>query len=51
MTYIPNKVGMVSVEDSQRILRAIFPNYPDLMPCNGIPILEPIAPSVEKTEV
>ncbi len=26
MTYILNNVGMVSIEDSRRILRAIFPN-------------------------
>jgi len=49
MTYIPNQAGMVSVEDSYRILRAIFPNYPDLTPCNPRPNLEPLAPSVEKT--
>ena len=45
MTYIPNNVGMVSIEDSHRILRAIFPNYPELKPCNPAPRLEPIAPS------
>ena len=43
MTYIPNKVGMASIEDSRRILRAIFPNYPELKPCHPAPILEPIA--------
>jgi len=48
MTYIPNYVGMVSTEDSRRILRAIFPNYPELKPCNPGPALEPIAPSPEK---
>ena len=26
MTYLQNNVGMVSIEDSRRILRAIFPN-------------------------
>ena len=46
MTCIPNNVGMVSIEDSHRILRAIFPNYPELKPCNPAPILEPIAPSL-----
>jgi len=45
MTYIPNNAGMVSVEDSHRILRAIFPNYPDLTPCYPAPTLEPVAPS------
>jgi len=48
MTYIPNQVGMVSIEDAHRILRAIFPDYPDLKPCNPAPILEPIAPSPVK---
>lgn len=45
MTYAPNRVGMVSTEDSRRILRAIFPNYPDLTPCHPAPSLEPVAPS------
>lgn len=49
MTYTANKVGMVSVEDARRILRAIFPNYPELRPCNAVPTLEPIAPSPVKT--
>lgn len=47
MTYIPKHVGMVSIEDSRRILRAIFPNYPELTPCCSAPILEPIALSSE----
>jgi len=45
MTYIPNNAGMLSIEDSRRILRAIFPNYPDLTPCYPAPTLEPVAPS------
>jgi len=48
MTYIPNHVGMVSIEDARRILRAIFPNYPELKPCNPAPALEPVAPSAAK---
>jgi hypothetical protein len=44
MTYIPNPAGLVSIEDAQRIMRAIFPNYPDLRPCNPVPILEAAAP-------
>ena len=48
MTYIPNHVGMVSTEDSRRILRAIFPNYPELKPRYPVPALEPIAPSPEE---
>jgi hypothetical protein len=45
MTYMPGKTGMVSVEDGYRILRAIFPNYPELRPCNPAPSLEPVAMS------
>jgi hypothetical protein len=35
---------MLSVEDSRRILSVIFPNYPELKPCNPAPTLEAIAP-------
>jgi len=45
MTYIPNNAGMVSIEDARRILHTIFPNYPELTPCNRTPNLEPIQPS------
>ncbi len=48
MTYIPNYAGWVSTEDSRRLLHAIFPNYPELNPCNAVPTLEPIALSREK---
>jgi len=41
---MPNNAGMVSVEDSRRILCTIFPNYPELKPCNPAPPLEPITP-------
>jgi hypothetical protein len=43
MTYLPNPAGLVSIEDAHRILHAIFPNYPDLTPCNPVPPLEPTA--------
>ncbi len=49
MTYIPIRAGMVSIEDSRRILHAIFPNYPELKPCNPAPVLEPVVPSLVKT--
>jgi len=49
--YVPNSAGMVSVEDSSRILRAIFPNYPQLKPCHPTPTLEPIAGSPVTTPV
>jgi len=51
MTYVPNSAGMVSIEDSSRILRAIFPNYPELKPCHLAPTLEPIAPFPVNTPV
>ncbi len=44
MTYIPTKDGFMRVEDSERLLRAIFPNYPSLEPCYPCPPLEAIAP-------
>jgi len=47
MTYIPSRFGMVSVEDARRILRAIFPNYPELTPCHPAPTLEPITPPIK----
>jgi hypothetical protein len=40
---------MLSVEDSRRILSAIFPKYPELKPCNPAPLLEPIATPPLKT--
>ena len=49
MTYIPSNTGLVSIEDSRRILRAIFPNYPELRPCNPASALEPLAPLPIKT--
>jgi len=50
-TYVLNSAGMVSIEDSSRILRAIFPNYPELKPCHPAPTLDPIAPSPINTPV
>lgn len=44
MTYTRNNLGMVSIEDAFRILHLIFPNYPELKPCNPTPTLEPLAP-------
>jgi hypothetical protein len=44
MTYIPTQSGFMNLEDSEKLLRAIFPNYPILEPCNRAPSLEPILP-------
>ena len=43
MTFIPTKAGFMRLEDSEKLLRAIFPNYPKLEPHNPAPRLEPIS--------
>ena len=45
MTYIPTQSGFMNLEDSAKLLRAIFPNYPTLIPCHHVPPLDPIARS------
>jgi hypothetical protein len=42
MTFIPTQSGFMRLEDSEKLLRAIFPNYPSLEPCCAAPRLEPI---------
>jgi hypothetical protein len=42
MTYIPTQTDFMRLEDSEKLLRAIFPNYPSLEPCHSAPRLEPI---------
>ena len=32
MTFIPTQSGFMNLEDSEKLLRAIFPNYPSLEP-------------------
>jgi hypothetical protein len=41
MTYIPTQNGFMNLEDSEKLLRLIFPNYPTLQPCYPGPPLEP----------
>ena len=41
MTFIPTQNGFMSLEDSEKLLRLIFPNYPSLEPCRPAPRLEP----------
>ena len=41
MTFIPTQTGFMRLEDSERLLRVIFPNYPTLEPCYPAPRLEP----------
>ena len=40
MTYIPTQAGFMQLQDSARLLRMVFPNYPELQPCNAVPVLE-----------
>ena len=43
MTFIPTQTGFMRLEDSEKLLRAIFPNYPSLEPHYSAPPLEPMA--------
>ena len=40
MTYIPTQLGFMRLEDSEKLLRLISPNYPSLEPCHPGPRLE-----------
>jgi len=40
--FIPTQTGFMRLEDSEKLLRLIFPNYPNLQPCHPAPRLEPI---------
>ncbi len=42
MTYIPTQNGFMNLEDSAKLLHAIFPNYPSLEPRYPVPRLEPV---------
>ena len=42
MTFVPTQTGFMRLQDSGKLLRAIFPNYPSLEPCHSAPRLEPI---------
>ena len=48
MTFIPTQTGFMRLEDSEKLLRAIFPNYPSLVPCVSAPRLEPIPQGSQK---
>ena len=43
MTYIPTQTGFMNLEDSEKLLRLIFPNYPNLEPRHPAPPLEPLS--------
>jgi len=40
--FTPTQAGFMRLEDSQKLLSAIFPNWPSLEPCRPAPRLEPI---------
>ena len=42
MTFIFTQNGFMCLEDSEKLLRAIFPNYPTLEPRYPAPALESI---------
>jgi hypothetical protein len=42
MTFIPTQTGFMRLEDSEKLLRHIFPNYPSLESCHSALRLEPI---------
>lgn len=44
MTYIPTQTGLMNLENSEKLLRAIFPKYPSLEPRYPAPALEPVFP-------
>jgi len=46
MTFISTQSGFMCLEDSEKLLRTIFPKYPSLQLCHGVPSLEPIAQSI-----
>jgi len=46
--FIPTQCGYMRLEDSHKLLLAIFPNYPSLEPCHSAPRLEPIPQGSEE---
>jgi hypothetical protein len=45
MTFIPTQTGFMRLDDSAKLLRAIFPNYPCLEPHYPVPVLESMSKS------
>ena len=41
-TFVPSQTGLMTRADSERLLRAVFPNYPNLQPCAPAPVLVPM---------
>lgn len=46
MKYSPTQTGFMRLEDSEKLLRRIFPNYPNLEPRHPAPRLEPIGQDI-----
>jgi hypothetical protein len=44
MTFTPTQSGFMRLQDSEKLLRAIFPKYPSLEPRYPAPALEPMFP-------
>jgi hypothetical protein len=42
--FTPTQSGYMRLEDSEKLLHIIFPNWPCLQPCRPAPRLEPICP-------
>ena len=42
--YIPSQTGLMTIADSARLVRAIFPHYPELDVIAPAPVLVPMAP-------
>ena len=40
MTDLPTQAGFMQFQDSARLLRVVFPNFPELQPCDPGPIRE-----------
>ena len=51
MTYIPTQTGFMNLEDSAKLLRSIFPNYPSLEPRYPAPALEAISQAAQSGEI
>jgi hypothetical protein len=49
MTFIATQTGFMRLEDSAKLLRAIFPNYPSLEPHYPAPVLEQIQDSADRS--
>jgi hypothetical protein len=47
MTYSPTQTGFMRLEDSEKLLRLIFPNYPNLEPRHPAPVWNRLAKTAQ----